>query len=230
MSTLRPVLSMVLSLAMTSIVTGIMIGGFSGCSSAEIDENNPTILLKDAEDDIESDRYILALEKLQKIKNQHPYSKEAVEAALRIGDVYFLQENYAEAAATYEAFRDLHPKHPKLAYAAYRVGLAFFNDMPENHARDLTAGLKAEEAFREYLTQFSTDENAVSAREKLTETRRRLSEKEMYIGNFYFKREKWESAKGRYLKVVSLYTDTPFAEDAKKRLKEIEEKPPEKTE
>jgi outer membrane protein assembly factor BamD len=211
-------------------MTSVIVLGGAGCSSAEIDENNPTILLKEAEDDIESSRYILALEKLQKIKNQHPYSKEAVEAAIRIGDVYFLQESYAEAAATYEAFRDLHPKHPRLAYAAYRVGLAFYSDLPGNHARDLTSGVKAEEAFKEYLAQFPTDENAASAREKLAETRRRLSEKEMYIGNFYFKREKWEAAKGRYQKVVNLYTETPFAEEAKKRLKEIEEKPPEKTE
>lgn len=226
MSTLRSNLSVIFTLAVTSV---ILVTG-AGCSSAEIDENNPSVLLKDAEDDIESSRYILALEKLQKIKNQHPYAKEAVEAAIRIGDVYFLQESYAEAAATYEAFRDLHPKHPRLAYAAYRVGLAFYSDLPSNHARDLTSGVKAEEAFKEYLAQFPTDENAASAREKLAETRRRLSEKEMYIGNFYFKREKWESAKGRYQKVVTLYTDSPFAEEAKKRLKEIEEKPPEKTE
>ena len=107
-STQRRHLSFLFLFTMTTLLSGV---GF-GCSTSELNENDPVVLMKDAEEDIESSRYILALEKLQKIKNQHPYSKQAVDAKLRIADVYFLQENYAEAAATYEAFRDLHPKHP----------------------------------------------------------------------------------------------------------------------
>jgi outer membrane protein assembly factor BamD len=202
----------------------------SSCSTTEVSESDPAAMMKDIEDDIESSRYILALEKLQKVKNQHPYSRQAVDAKLRIADVYFLQENFAEAAASYEAFRDLHPKHPKLPYAAYRVGLSYFSDLPSLPARDLSAGYRAEEAFKEFLLRYPADENAPAAREKLVETNRILAEKEMYIGNFYFKREMWEAAKGRYSKVVNLYANTPFVELAKTRLKEIEEKPAEKTE
>jgi outer membrane protein assembly factor BamD len=203
------------------------IGGF-GCSSSEVDENNPAALMKEAEEDISSSRYILALEKLQKIKNQHPYSKEAVDAQLRIADVYFLQENYAESAATYEAFRDLHPKHPKLAYAAYRVGLAFYSDLPGNHARDLSSGFKAQDAFKDYLAHFPGDVNVPDAQGKLSDTRKILAEKEMYIGNFYYKREMWEAARGRFNKVVNLYSDTSSYADAQDRLKSIDTKPPEK--
>lgn len=201
-------------------------GGFA-CSSTEIDENDPAALAKEADEDIESSRYILALEKLQKVKNQHPYSKQAVEAQLRIADVYFLQENYAEAAATYEAFRDLHPKHPKLPYAAYRVGLSFYSDLPGNHARDLSSGFRAQDAFRDFVIHFPNDENAPAAKAKLAETRGILAEKELYIAEFYYKREMWEAAKGRFTKIVNLYSDTGYVEDAKKRLQSIETKPAE---
>lgn len=213
-------------LLLTATAGVFSVGGF-GCASADIDENDPVALMKDAEEDIDSSRYILALEKLQKVKNQHPYSSQAVEAQLRIADVYFLQENYAEAAATYEAFRDLHPKHPKLPYASYRVGLAFYSDLPGNRARDLSAGFKAQEAFKDYLARYPADANAKDAAAKLTETRGILAGKEMYIGNFYYKREMWESAKGRFAKVVNLYSDTAFANEAQSRLKDLETKPPE---
>jgi outer membrane protein assembly factor BamD len=226
-STRRTSISGLLLLA--SIAGVFSIGGF-GCSSADVDENDPAALMKEAEEDIDSSRYLLAVEKLQKVKNQHPYSKQAVDAQLRIADVYFLQENYAESAATYEAFRDLHPKHPRLPYAAYRVGLAFFSDLPGNHARDLSSGYKAQDAFKDYLAHFPTDENVAAATAKLLETRKILAEKEMYIGNFYYKREMWEAAKGRFTKVLNLYADTPSVDDAKTRLKDIETKPPEKTE
>lgn len=215
-------------LLLFSVATGLVASaGLVGCSSAEVDENDPAALMKDAEEDIDSSRYILALEKLQKVKNQHPYSKQAVEAQLRIADVYFLQENFAEAAATYEAFRDLHPKHPKLPYAAYRVGLSFYSDMPGNLARDLSSGFKAQDAFKDYLARYPADENVNSAKEKLAETRKSLAEKEMYIGNFYYHREMWESARNRYSKVVNQYADTPSVRGAQERLKALDTKPPE---
>ncbi len=208
---------------------GLGLGGL-GCSSADIDENDPVALAKDAESDIESSRYILALEKLQKVKNQHPYSNQATEAQLRIADVYFLQDSFAEAAATYEAFKDLHPKHPRLPYAAFRVGLSYYSDLPGNHARDLSSGYKAEEAFKDYLRQFPAAEFSEEARLKLAEARKILAGKEMYIARFYFKREMWEAAKNRYSKVVNQYADSPYVEEAKEKLKVIETKPPEKTE
>jgi len=170
------------------------------------------------------------LEKLQSIKNKHPYSKEATEAQLRIADVYFLQDNYTEAAASYEAFRDLHPKHPKIAYATFRVALSHFNDIPGNHARDLTPAARAETAFDEYLYRFPKDEFSAEARAKRAEARNILAEKEVYIADFYYKRDHWDAARGRYQKVVSTYGDTTFVDHAQKRLKALEGKSEEKSE
>lgn len=208
----------------------IALSGFSGCATEEINADDPASLMKDAEEDIESSRYILALEKLQNIKNKHPYAKEATQAQLRIADVYFLQDNYAEAAATYEAFRDLHPKHPKIGYAYFRVALSHFNDIPGNHARDLTPALRAEAAFDEYLYRFSKDEFSEEARAKRSECRNILAGKEIYIADFYYKRKHWEAARGRYQKVVSTYGDTSFVDHAQKRLKDLEGKSEEETE
>jgi outer membrane protein assembly factor BamD len=225
-STLRSLFAPVLSVLLLCS-TGFILGG---CSSGEIDENDPTILMKEANEDIESSRYMIALEKLQKLKNEHPYSKEATEAALRIADVYFMQDNFAEAAATYEAFKDLHPKHPRFEYAAYRIGLAYYSDIPSVHARDLTSAFKAEEGFNDYLFKFPNGEFSKDAREKLADARKTLAEKEMYIGNFYFKRKMWEAAKGRFTKVVNQYSESPYLEEAKTKLVDIESKPPEEAE
>lgn len=217
---------MSLSLRASFLGLAVFIGAlqFTGCSTAEIDDNDPAALMKEVEEDIEASRYILAIEKLQTIKNKHPYSKQATEAQLRIADVYFLQDNYAEAAATYEAFRDLHPKHPKINYANYRVALSHFSDIPGNHARDLTPANRAEVAFEEYLYKYPKDEFTDEAKKKLAETRAILAEKEMYIADFYYKREAWDAARGRYQKIASQYAETRFAARANEQLKNLEGK------
>ena len=198
------------------------------CSTAEIDDNDPVAMMKDAEDDISSGHYLIAIDKLQLIKNKHPYSKQATEAQLRLADVYFLQENYAEAAATYEAFVDLHPKSDQVAYALYRQGLSYFEDSPENVARDQTSSLRALEVFEVFLKKFPKHDLIKEAVSKLTDVKQRLAGKEMYIANYYFKRGFWEAAKIRFQKVVSSYPELKFAKEAEVKITISEKKMEEK--
>ena len=73
------------------------------------------VLFKEAEDLVKSERYILATEKLNTIKTQHPYSFYATPAELLQADVLYMQESFVESAAAYLLFRDFHPKHEKIA-------------------------------------------------------------------------------------------------------------------
>lgn len=196
--------------------------GHWGCSGKAVEDGDPSELYKDAEDDINSDHYQLAVDKLKIIKNKYPYSKFALDASLRLADVYFLQESFVEAALAYESFRDLHPKHPKVAYATFRIGLSYYNDLPSTVARDLVDAKKAEDAFNTFLHTFPSDPNAAEAKKDLTESRRQLAEKELYIGDFYFKRHFYDSAKGRYEKLIEMYPEATAADKAKDKLGQIE--------
>ena len=199
---------------------------FAACSSAPdtSKDDEPAALSKEADELMEANRYVLALEKLQELKNRHPYSPQAVDAQLRMADVYYLQENFSEAAATYEAFRDLHPKHAKVRYAMYRAANAYFKDIPDLHARDLTPAFKAQDAYKEFLNQFPTGEFSDNAKKELAETRDDLADKELYIANFYYKHDNYEAAKGRYQKILSAYADTKAKDEADKKLGQSEKK------
>jgi outer membrane protein assembly factor BamD len=192
-----------------------------GCSGKSVDETDPASMFKDAEEDIKSDHYLVAIEKLRTIKNRFPYSNYATEAQLRIADVYFLQESYGEAAVAYEAFRDLHPKHDKVPYAMFRVGKSYFNDIPGTIARDMTPAQKALDAFGDFLRRFPAAPEAAEARKDSTELRKLLAEKELYIGNFYFKRDFFDAARPRYQKVIDTFPETPAAAEAKEKLARI---------
>lgn len=198
---------------------------FLSCASVDDKNvNNAGELSKEIDELIDGSRYILALEKLQELKNKYPYAPESKDSQLRMADVYYLQENFPEAAATYEAFRDLHPKHPKVRYAMYRAGLSYYNDIPSLRGRDLTPAFKAQDSFKEFLSQFNEGEYFADVKVKLNETRNAIAEKELYIADFYFKNEDFEAAKNRYTKIVNFYTDTKVFTLAEEKLKKIDGK------
>jgi outer membrane protein assembly factor BamD len=197
-----------------------LLGGF-GCSTTPVDENDPKSLMKDAEEEISSDHYQIAVEKLKVIKNKFPYSKQATEAHLRIADVYFLQDSFAEAAAVYESFRDLHPKHEKTAYAMFRLAKSYFNDIPSPISRDLTPATRAMDAYLDFTRRYPLAPENEEAKKDIAEIRNLLAEKEVYVADFYFKRGFYDSAKPRYKKVLELYPETRVAKQAEEQLAEI---------
>jgi outer membrane protein assembly factor BamD len=197
------------------------IAGIAGCASQTVDENDPASLFKDAEDDIKSDHYQLAIDKLRVIRNKFPYSKYSIDAQLRIADVYFLQESYLEAAASYESFRDLHPKHEKVEYAMFRAGKAYQNDIPGAVSRDLTSAYRALDAYSAFLNMFQHSAEAPQAHKNVFDIRNALAEKELYIADFYFIRNQYESAAPRYKKILDSYPDTGAAKLAGETLAKI---------
>ncbi len=194
------------------------------CASTEIDDNNPEALFNEAESDVKNDRYQLALDKFKLVKNKHPYSRFAAIAQLRMADVYFLMESFDEAAASYQSFTELHPKHESVAYSMYRAGLAFQEDMPSNQARDLSSGLKAIEAYDAFTKKFSDHELAADARKNQLAVKERLADKALYIGNFYYRQDQWEAAEDRYVNLIAQYPETRSASEAHGRLEKVRAK------
>lgn len=213
-----------LRLAILALCIATLLGG--ACAGKKVDENDPTSLLEDAEEDIKGEHFSIALEKLRMIKNRFPYAKVAVDATLRIADVYFLQESYTEAAASYELFRDLHPKHEKVPYALFRAAKSYYKDMPSNVSRDMAAGFKAQDAYESFLKRFPAAAEAPEATADLGQVKKALGEKEVYVGKFYEREGYKYSARPRYKKTIQVYPDSEPAKEAQARLKSIGETAP----
>jgi outer membrane protein assembly factor BamD len=203
-----------------ALCIALCLGALAGCAETATKKDDPAELFREAEQEISNDHYLLAIDKLREVKNKFPYSKFAVEAQLRLGDVYFLQESYAEAAAAYEAFRDLHPKHEKVSRALFRAGKSHFLETPEEVSRDLSSAEHALLAYQEFLKRFPADPAAGEATNDMTTLRERLAEKERRVADFYFKRGNTQAARARYEHVIARYPDTLAAKHARTKLEE----------
>jgi outer membrane protein assembly factor BamD len=163
---------------------------------------------------------------------RHPYSQYANEALLLQADAQYQSNRYPEALVGYEEFLQKNRSHPKLAMAAFRVAKCYDFQSSDEPDREQDVTQKAVQKFNEYLVLFPKGEDVAEARERLTLLRRRTADHELFIARFYWKREHWHAALGRYLDLRSSeYKDirdesTQKAKEAYRELAKILEKDP----
>lgn len=190
-----------------------------GCSSELIDNDSPPEKqYAEGERLLKKDRYLEAVERFRILKSRYPYSKYAALATLKIGDAHFQDDAWIEAASAYKVFRELYPKHEMAGYALYRIGEANFNQVPDSIDRDLDSANAAIEAYTKFMKDYPQDERVAEAQKKVKELRGKLAEKEDYVGNFYFKRDLYQAAAGRYAVLVDTYPEYGFNREALYRL------------
>jgi outer membrane protein assembly factor BamD len=161
------------------------------------------VLFKEAQELMDSERFILATEKLNQIKTQHPYSFYATPAELMQADVLFLQENYIEAAAAYLLFRDFHPRHEKIPYVVYRIAESFFKQIPDTIDRDLEPAVESIKFYEEILQKYPGSSYRKEAEQRIREARDMLRAKDQYVADFYFKTKVFEAARYWYLDILA---------------------------
>jgi outer membrane protein assembly factor BamD len=148
--------------------------------------------------------YQEAIDKFQEVVDNYPYSQYAVSAELRIADAYFEQERYDEAFSYYRDFAELHPEHEKVPYTIYRTALCHAARSSEA-GRDQSATKEALASLDQLMTRYPNASETREAEQLWRELRTRLGEHVLGIGDFYWKREEYQSAAGRYRQVLDEY-------------------------
>jgi len=195
--------SMILKIFLLTLLLALI-----GCSSDGPEgKTEAEKLYKEAQELVESERYILATEKLQQIKTQHPYSFYATPAELLLAEVQFKQESYPEAAASFLLFRDFHPKHEKIAHVIFMIGESYYKQVPETIDRDLESGVEALKFFEELVAKYPDAPEAKKAKSRVAKVMKMLQEKDQYIADFYFRTEVWQAARYWYIDILTRHAD-----------------------
>jgi len=148
--------------------------------------------------------YPKAIESFQEVIDNYPYSDFSLLSELAIADIHYEREEYEEASSYYHDFVELHPNHPKVAYALYRNGLCSYNQMRAAD-RDQAPTREAATQFRALLERFPGSEMASDARTRLTECEDRLAEQIIDIADFYFAADDFHSAARRSEQAITTY-------------------------
>ena len=196
--------------SLRSLVLILICFHFLACASSDKNAETPEGVFAIAQEYEKDDRFEEAIRRYQEVKNKFPYSNWAAKAELAIADVHYKDESYAEAQVAYQAFKELHPKHPQIDFVSFRIGMSFYKQLPDSIDRDMTLGHEAVTAFDEVLKNYPRSEYIKESQDNKNDTLKRLAAKEDYIGNFYFIREKYLASFRRYEGLLNTYPGRGF--------------------
>jgi outer membrane protein assembly factor BamD len=171
-------------------------------------ERTPESLMTEGIDNYQRKKYEKAIEAFQKLKDRYPYNQYAILAELKLADSYFLNKDYELAAMAYRDFEKLHPTNEIISYVVFQLGMCYFKQMPTID-RDQSYAFRAIQEFGRLIKNFPQSEYVSQAQTNLIVAKKNLVSHEFYIGEFYFKGEKYEAALARFESIPQQFPDTP---------------------
>jgi outer membrane protein assembly factor BamD len=172
-------------------------------------EQTPEALMNEGIDAYQRKKYSKAIEAFQKLKDRFPYNQYAIVAELKLADSYYLNKDYALAAAAYKEFEKLHPANEIIPYIIFQTGMCYFKEMPTID-RDQTFAIQAVGEFERLIKTYPQSDYVDKARDNLVIAQKNMVHHEFYIGEFYFKHKKYDAALARFESILSRYPGVPY--------------------
>ena len=163
---------------------------------------------------------LIAVKKFNEAELLFPQSKWAPRSALMSAYAYYDYSFYNDAIDEVNRFLKTYPNSKRKDYAHYLKAMSFYNQIVDEK-KDLGPILEAKQNFQFIITEYPESEYAMDASFKLELIEEILAAKEMHIGRFYLKKEKWIPAINRFKKVIEDYDRSIYAEEALHRLVEV---------
>ncbi len=195
-------------------------GGSSEADKAKAPPPPVEVLYNNGLDALNARRFTSASDQFTSLEQNYPFSSWAVNAQIMQGYSQYLQNKYSEAIGTLDRFIQLHPAHRDIAYIYYLRALCYYEQIADIQ-RDQKGTEQAMAALQEVVTRFPDSPFANDARLKIDLGRDHLAGKEMEIGRYYQKQHLYQSAIGRFQRVVDEYQTTAHVPEALARLVEI---------
>ena len=175
-----------------------------------------------AQDALDREYYEEAHKYLAFIKAHYPYDLEIIEKVnLMYGDIYFEQEQYNEAIDIYRIFIKRYPTSKHISYAQFKIAVSYYKEIPSDffllpppYERDRESIIYARKALRYFISVYPNDKNVPKAKKMLRKATDYVANYDFYVGNFYYKKEKYQGAIWRYENMMSQYPDSSYYDDA----------------
>jgi outer membrane protein assembly factor BamD len=201
------------------------------CASNDQEETEPAevLLYRMAQDRINAQNYMGAVESLARIERFYPFGVYAEQARADLIYAHYMTGDYDQAYAASEKFIRLYPRNTNIDYAYFMKGMTGYyaddgllgNLFSLSLAkRDTSGAMQSYADLTEFLIRYPESEYIDSARERLIFLRNLIASSELDGAEYYMKRGAYLAALNRanyVLKNIPNSTETQRALDIMKR-------------
>ena len=197
---------------MKKLLIILLITAIAGCAEKEV-VFDPIAAFQKAEESMNKGSWEKARKGYQEIEEKAPERSYDPSLMLRVADTYFGEEKYDEARVEYQAFLNYHPVSKDAAYAQYQIALCSYDQLTTID-RDPEPARIAIKELETLLKKYPKSSYEALAVKNIALCKDRLSEYETYVGRFYYKKGAYQSAIGRFEKLLKDYPNSAGEKDA----------------
>ena len=169
---------------------------------------------------LEEGDVLFAAKKFNEAEILFPQSIWAPKSILMAAYSYYTQDYYYDAISELDRFIKNYPKDERLNYAHFLLAMCYYEQIVDEK-KDLGPLLNAQKEFKFIIKNYPNSDFALDSKFKLDFINDVLASKEIYLGRYYIKKEKWIAAINRFKQVVEHYDSTAYVEEALHRLVEL---------
>ncbi|WMT85826.1 outer membrane protein assembly factor BamD [Pelagibacterium sp. 26DY04] len=209
-------------LRMTAAIA--MVGVLAACSPMSMfsrqDEEPlvpPDQLYASALENMENDRYNAAIEDLETLERQNPFSDVNERARVMLTFANFRSGRFEEAVLAADRFLALYPRSSEVPYVLFLKGSAYYQQITDI-TRDQELAANAIETFTQLQSAYPDSRYAEESRQMLLVSRDQVAGKEMSVGRYYLGNGRHTAAINRFRVVVEEHETSTHVEEALYRL------------
>ena len=163
---------------------------------------------------------LFAAKNFNAVENLYPQSVWAPKSILMAAYSFYSQDYYGDAISELSRYLKNYPVNENTAYAYFLLATCYY-ELIVDEKKDLSPLLKSKRNFQIILDEYPNTDFALDAKFKLLLIDNILASKELYIGKYYLKKEKWIPAINRFKNIMQNYNDTDYVLEATHRLVEV---------
>lgn len=164
-------------------------------------------------------KYRTAIDDFQEIERLYPFSRLSNKGQTMAAYAMYKNEQYGDALDQIDRFIRQNPGHEDISYMYYLRALTYYDQIADIK-RDQANTRSALTSLDEVVQRFPNTDYARDAKIKRDLVVDHLAGKQMEIGRFYLKQQKFVAAINRFQKVVKTFDTTSHVEEALYRLVE----------
>jgi outer membrane protein assembly factor BamD len=206
------------------VCASLLLGGCGGKEERD-EQSGAAEVASLAKKSMRSGNYSNAIRYYELLEARFPFSNEAKQAQLDLIYCYYKDRQIESAVDAATNFERENPRHPRVDYALYMRGLAYFSGQHSWYHRVFNADLSRRpprniqesfSVFSQLVQRFPDSEYSADARQRMVFLRNRLADYENHVARYYMKRGAWLAAANRAKYAVEQYDGAPAVADSLK--------------